>query len=171
MAGVSGILNLSFVAQLIGAAVGGAEPVLPVNVNRTLRWGPGTANRRSANVLYRATRTLAGGANENLDIRGVLTDAFGGTVNAAEIVAILIESAAANGGAMRVGPAAANGFLGPFVDATDRISIGAGDFALLTSDDGWAVTAGTGDLLNVTNANGAAAGDYTITLVGRTAAA
>lgn len=171
MAGVSGVLHLSFVAQLIGAAVGGQSPVFPVNVDRTVRWGPGTANKQSADVLYRATRTLAGGANENLDIRGVLADALGATVNAAEIVAVLIEAAAANGGPIRVGPAAANGFLGPFVDATDRIAVGAGDFALLTSNDGWTVTAGTGDQINITNGNGGAAGDYTITLVGRTVAA
>lgn len=164
MPGVRGSLNLKIAAQLVGAAVGGAAPVFPVSVDRSLDWSPGTASLAEADVLYRATRTLAGGANENLDLRGA-------TIAAAEVVLILVEAAAANGGAIRFGPAASNGFVGPFADATDRINVLAGDFALVTSKTGWAVTAGTGDLLNFTNANGAAAGMYTLTVVGRTTAA
>jgi len=171
MPGVRGSMNLTLAAQLIGASVGGAAPVFPVSVDRSLDWSPGTASLAEADVLYRATRTLAGGANENLDLRGAIADALGATVAAAEVVLILVEAATANGAAIRFGPASSNGFVGPFADASDRINVLAGDFALVTSKTGWAVTAGTGDLLNFTNANGAAAGTYTLTVVGRTTAA
>lgn len=170
-AGVNGSLSVVLSAVLTGAAIAGQSPAYSAKVNKSLNWDPGTAATDEANVLYHATRNLAAGASESLDVRGVLADALGATVNAAEICAIIVQADAGNGGNIRFGPAASNGFAGPFADASDRVNVGAGDFAVLTSKTGWAATAGTGDLLSVTNTDGAEAADYTVTLVGRSTAA
>ncbi len=129
----------------------------------------GTGNNQ-ADLLFTDQRSIGAAGNEDLDLSGVLADAFGATLTFVKVKAISIRAAAANGGNIEVSPAAANGFLGPFGDASDKLAIPAGGAVVLAAPvGGWTVTAGTGDLLNIANSDGAAAGVYDIRIVGTSA--
>lgn len=171
MPGVTASLAFSLAARLTGAAVGGDTPQYTANVSRSLSFDPGTDATNKADRLYKATRNLAASANENLDLSGVLVDALGAVVTQAEILAIVIEADPTNVNDVKFGPAAANGALGPFNAAADRLTLAPGDFHVLTCKRGWTITAGTGDQINVANAGAGTGVNYTITLIGRSVAA
>ena len=117
---------------------------------------------------YCGTRTLAASTGEDLDLAaGGLLDGLGQALTFAVVKALEIRADAGNGGNIVVGGAAANGFLGPFADATDKIKVPAGGQALIAHPGaGWTVAAGTGDLLHVANDDAGAAATYTIKIVG-----
>lgn len=130
----------------------------------------GTASTSEANLYYAATRTLAASASEDLDLSGLLTDPFGDVIAPAEIVAIYVSAASTNTNNVVIGNATSNGFVGP-MGATGTYAVKPGEYVPFLSPTGWAVTAGTGDLLKIAN-NGAGTGvTYTIVIVGRTVAA
>jgi hypothetical protein len=124
-----------------------------------------------ADLIWHDQRTLSSGANEELDLAGSLVDAFGTTLTFARIKAIVIYAASDNGALIQVGGAASNGFINWVADSTDIINVRAGGtFALIAPDaTAYAVTAGTGDLLKITNSDGAAAATYDIYLIGASA--
>ncbi|MCA0401294.1 MAG: hypothetical protein LCH38_10820 [Proteobacteria bacterium] len=146
-----------------------SAPVDTLRRSKRRSWLSGVANGQ-IDEKFADTRTLAASANEDIDLIGALANVFGATVNFAEIAAIYIEADAANTNNVRVGPAASNGFLGPFADITDRIIVAPGQMFLITAPDaGWSVTAGTGDKLNIANSGGGTAVTYSIVVFGRTA--
>lgn len=121
-----------------------------------------------ADLVWSDRRTLAGSADETIDLAGALTDAFGASVSFAEVTAIVIR-VRTSGGAVAIGPNSSNGWLGPFADASDRIEIGQGGPPFCIGKAvGWAVTAGTGDLLFVANPDGTSV-TYDIAIIGRSA--
>jgi hypothetical protein len=130
-------------------------------------FGSGTGTGR-VDIEFVDDRTLTTGASENLDLSGVLIDAFGQTIAAANIKGIEISANAANTTNVTFGGAASNAFLGPFGDATDVLILKPGARAVIFDPAGWAVTAGTADILKVTNASGASA-TYRIKLLGASA--
>jgi hypothetical protein len=121
-----------------------------------------------ANNLFSDERTLAASTSESLDLAGSLANALGATLTFSAIKAIMIVADAANTNDVVVGGAASNAFVGPFADATDKISIGPGDFVLITrrSAAGWAVAAGTGDLLKIANSAAGSSVSYKIIVIG-----
>lgn len=171
MAGVRASLAVSFIALLTGSAVAGESAKYRADFRGQMDWEPGTADLGDANVLYAATRTIAASSNEDLDLAGVLADALGSTIAAAEVVAVIIEAAAGNTNDVRFGPAASAGALGPFADATDRIGIRPGNFIVLTCKQGWTITATTADKWNFANSSSGSGVTYTIHILGRTVAA
>lgn len=169
-AGVRANIALSFDATLFGTNDLGS-PKLRVLVEKALAFIPGTAAVGEANILFADTRTLSASANEDLDLAGVLTNAFGATITAAEVVAMLFVAADGNTNSVQVKAAASNGFTGPFLAAGDGVAIKPGEWQLFTSESGWAVTAGTGDLINVANSAGGSGVSYDVVIIGRTTAA
>lgn len=170
MAGVRGDIALSI--DLTDASAGDLNAAKSrVDISKTLSLLAGTDATNKANILFSDTRTLALSANENIDLSGALSDAFGASIAAAEIVAIYIEAAAANVNNVQVTRPASNGFIGPFMATGDGVSIKPGEYALFVSQSGWAVTAATGDLLNIANSGAGTSVDYDIIVVGRTVAA
>ena len=140
-----------------------------ISYNPTLVFVDGTgANQATKSFLD--TRTLAASANESLDLAGGLTDAFGNALTFTKIRALMIRAAAGNTNNVLVGGAASNGFVTPFSDATDVAVVRPGGLLLLAAPDatGYAVTAGTGDLLKVANGGGSSAVTYDIFLLGTT---
>lgn len=121
-----------------------------------------------AQKLFADVRTLAASATEDLDLSGVLTDAFGALLAFTEIKAILIKAAAGNTNNVIVGGAATNQFLTPFGAATHTVSVRPGGVLLLAAGDatGYVVTAATGDLLKVANSAGGSSVTYEIVLIG-----
>lgn len=170
MAGVRGSIALSLDLTDSGSADLGS-PKMRVSVSKALALIEGTDATNKANLLFSDRRTLAASANEDIDLAGVLANAFGSTITAAEIVAIFISAAAGNTNNVNVTRPASNGFIGPFLAASDGVAVKPGEWQLFASQSGWAVTAGTGDLINIANSAGSTSVTYDIVIVGRTVAA
>lgn len=140
----------------------------PFSTSSSVAYTSGTGAGQ-VDVAFTDTRTLAASATENLDLAGTLTDAFGATVTFARIKAIYISAAAGNTNDVQVTRPASNGV--PFLMAAgDGIALrkGAG-FAWWSGPadaTGVAVTAGTGDLITVTNSAGTTSVTYTVIILG-----
>jgi hypothetical protein len=121
-----------------------------------------------ANNIFSDERTLAASATESLDLAGSLSNALGALLTFTAVKAIMIVADPGNTNDVVVGGAAANAFTGPFADATDKLSIGPGDFVVITrrSAAGWAVVAGTGDLLKIANSGAGSSVTYKIIVIG-----
>jgi len=123
-----------------------------------------------ADLVFRDQRTLALSTSENLDLAGGLTDAYGTTITFVKVKLIYVKAKSDNGGNIIIGGAAANTFVGPFADATDKVKVPAGGmFQVGDATTGWTVTAGTGDILKVENDDGSDSGTYDIIIVGTSA--
>jgi hypothetical protein len=129
--------------------------------------GSGTGYGK-ADIAFMDTRTLAASSSENLDLNGVLTDAFGQVVAAVKVKAIEIENPEASLSTLTLGGAASNTFNGPFSGATYTMDLKPGDKAVFVSRTGWTVTAATGDLLKVANGAGGSV-NYNIKIIAASA--
>ena len=166
MATLTATLKAALTAVYQGSPdVGTLKQEITYSASASLSNGTG-ANQ--ANALWADTRTLSASATENLDLAGVLTDAFGSTLTFTKIKALLIEADDANVNDVVIGGAASNAWLALFGDATDTLKIKPGGFILIVAPDanGLAVTASTGDILKVANGGGGSGVTYTINIVG-----
>lgn len=128
-----------------------------------------------ADILFMDERTVASASNDDLDLAGVLTSAFGATITAAELVAVFVinarRSGAANTTNLTIG-GGSNPVVGFLGGTTPTIGpIRPGGFVMIGCGDAagiGAVTAGTGDILRIANSSGAAA-TYQIAILARTA--
>jgi len=118
------------------------------------------------NQHWHDQRTGVGTGGENLDLAGVLVNGLGQTATFARIKLICVFAALANSGNVQVGGHATLAFINWVASATDIINVRPGGLFLLAAPDatGYAVTAGTGDLLTVKASSGTVS--YDIVLVG-----
>ena len=129
----------------------------------------------AADLIYANERTVATGANDDIDLAGALSDAFGATIAAAEIVSVLVINGPASGTAnttdLTIG-GGSNPFLGFLGGTTPTIGpIKPGGCFMISAGDAagvGAVTAATADILRITNSSGASA-TYQIAIVARSA--
>lgn len=124
-----------------------------------------------ADRVFTDTRTLGASATENLDLAGVLTDAFGATITFVTIKAVIVRAAAANNVAnpVQVTRPASNG-VPLFIAASDGIALAPGyTFAWFGSGTGVTVTAATGDIITVTNGAGTNSVNYDVIIIGTSA--
>lgn len=162
-------LNANIIVGVTGdytAAAGLSQPTDSLSLRYltalTDGTGPNQANRR-----FVSQRTLAASANEQLDLAGALTDAFGATINMTAIKAILIVAAAGNTNDIIVGNAATNGFVGPFGAATHTAAVRpGGELLFVAPATGWPVTPGTGDQLRIANGGAGTPVTYDIVIIG-----
>lgn len=131
----------------------------------------------ACDLVWSDIRLLAASANEILDLAGVLTDAFGDTVTAAKVKAIVIKNVSdetnpgetthvATDASITFGTDATAGFVGPWTADTDRTVLKDKEIFLITDlNDGWAVGAGASDELYVENLDGADEAAYAIALL------
>ncbi len=167
-AGVSANITLNLDGRYTGAPTIGSTGA-DLALHNLFQFTPGTTTGK-ADKLFASTRTLAASATENLDLAAVLTDPLGGTLTFVKVKAIYIKAADANTNSVVVGGAATNTFTGPFVDATDQISIPPGGAILLMHPGaGWTVTAATGDILKVTNSSSGTGVTYDVVIIGTSA--
>lgn len=124
-----------------------------------------------ADLAWSDQRTLAGAADETIDLAGSLVDPFGDPVVFARVKMVMVTAAATNSDDVIVGGASANAWLGPFAEANDTIAVQPGGMLLLVApgETAWPVVSGTGDLLKIENAHSTAAATYNIVLVGASA--
>jgi len=123
-----------------------------------------------ADLIFHDQRTLAASATEDLDLAGALTDSFGATLTLARIKGIVITAAAANTNNVNVTRPASNG-VPIFLAAGDGMPVKpGGKFEWWAPDaTGIAVTAGTADLLTITNSAGTTGVTYDVIIVGASA--
>lgn len=135
--------------------------------NESLTDGTGSGQ---ADLVWADERTLSASATENIDLAGSLTDIAGATLTFAKIKAILIIASRGNTNNVVVGGAASNTFVGPFADATDKISLKPGQMMMIGGPGtGWTVTASTGDILLIANSSSGTSVTYKIIVIGTSA--
>jgi hypothetical protein len=119
-----------------------------------------------AKKIFTDTRTLSASAAESLDLYGSLADAFGVTMNAVKLKAIIVSAASGNTNNVQVTRPASNG-VPLFMAASDGIALtpGASFCAVFPDANGVAVTASTGDLITFTNSAGSTSVTYTLILI------
>lgn len=152
-----------------------ANSVTTTNSVLTYNWTSGTGNNQ-AQYEWTDERTVTTGADDDLDLAGGLTNVAGETLTFTKIKSIRIENrdtTASN--VLHIKPASSNGFgtwIGgttPYIIIRGGYSAGVnagGSFTLVAPDaTGYAVTAGTGDVLRITNPN-AGSVTYQIIIVG-----
>jgi len=136
-------------------------------------WADGTGASQ-ANQVYFDAHAIAGSATKDYDLAGSLTDVFGDTITFTSIKAILIENTDADcilhvgGGDDGSGSNAFDTWITSDADdGSEKVILQPGGAILLVNPaaNGYAVTAGTGDILRITEASGNA-GTFEITIIG-----
>jgi hypothetical protein len=144
-----------------------STPADTLNVTKTIRLTSGTTASK-ADRIFHDYRTLATGATENLDLAGVLTDPLGNTLTFVTIKEILFIGDDTNTTILTIGNGT-NPFVGPFGAGTHTHDLRPGGlYHAVAPATGWTVTAGTADIIKVTNASGADA-SYRVVLIGTSA--
>jgi hypothetical protein len=165
-------INLALLASLASgvAGVSGAED-LAAGLSTNVQFTNGTSSGQVDRAYY-AVRELAGGANETLDLAGVLADIFGNVLTFAKVKAIIVKVVTETDGVdLELGPNAANGagIGGPWKDASDKSYVAANGLFVWYDPNGFTVTAGTADLLYAANRSGGTTITYRILVLGTSA--
>ncbi|MBB6191199.1 hypothetical protein FHS51_001421 [Sphingobium wenxiniae] len=166
MATLTSKIALSVAANLAAALdVGTGAHEVAFGPTYVLQNGTG-ANQ--ANELWADTRTIAASGSEDLDLSGGVSDIFGTSLAFTKIKALVVVAAAANTNDVVVGGAAANAIASVFGDVSDTIRVKPGGMVALVAPDaaGYALTAGTADLLKVANSGAGSAVSFTIVVIG-----
>ncbi|MEU9557981.1 hypothetical protein [Streptomyces fumanus] len=167
---LSSTLAVSAFTEVTGASGLGTARI-PAGLSRAVTLASGTGAGK-ADKAYTARRTLAASATEDLDLDGVLTDAFGATITFARVKGLFIAAAASNTNGVVVGAASSNAWAS-LLNATGTITLRPGAALALVAGaadaTGYAVTASTGDVLKVANSAGGSPVSYDICIVGTSA--
>lgn len=143
----------------------------PVTVRAATTWQSGTGAGK-ADRMFSDRRTLNASATEDLDLAGVLLDAFGAAITWARIKGLYIRAADTNVNNVVVGAASSNAWA-TLLGATSTLTLRPGaTFGVTTGAADattYAVTAGTGDLLKVANSGAGTAVSYDIVIIGASA--
>jgi hypothetical protein len=123
-----------------------------------------------ADMMWHDRRTLTASATEDLDLAGVLVNAFGDTQTFARVKAVIVAAASGNTNNVNVTRPASNG-VPLFLAAGDGIPVRPGGMFWWVATDATAVavTAGTGDLLTFTNSAGSTSVTYDVIIIGASA--
>lgn len=121
-----------------------------------------------ADKAFHDRRTLAASTAEDLDLAGVLVDAFGATLSFARVKGLIISSVSANANNITVGGAGANGFISWVGAAAHTVTVRPGGCLALYAPDAtaYAVTSATADLLHITNAGAGTSVTYDVVIIG-----
>ncbi|MCX5229674.1 hypothetical protein [Streptomyces sp. NBC_00233] len=143
----------------------------PVTVRAATTWQSGTGAGK-ADRMFSDRRTLAASATEDLDLAGVLLDAFGAAITWARVKGLYIRAADANVNNVVVGNASSNAWAA-LLGATGTITLrpGASFGVTVGAADAtaYAVTAGTADLLKVANSGAGTSVSYDVVIIGASA--
>ncbi|MEE1814213.1 hypothetical protein PUR59_04155 [Streptomyces sp. SP18ES09] len=152
----------------LSAASGLGTARVPAGLSRAVTLGSGTG-AGNADKVYQARRTLAASGSEDLDLAGVLADAFGATISFAKVKGLFIAAAPGNTNNVVVGNASSNGWA-TLLNSTGTVTLRPGAVLAVVAGAAdattYAVTATTGDLLKVANSAGSSSVSYDICIVG-----
>jgi hypothetical protein len=131
-------------------------------------WPDGTG-ANAADMIWRDARTLATGADESLDLSGVLEDVFGKVCAFARVKALLIWNTSTIASSILTVGNGATPWQG-WVSALGSVTVRPGGMLLLVAPDAtaWPVVGGASDILKIANAAGGDA-TYKIVIIGASA--
>jgi hypothetical protein len=138
----------------------------PVSIGKQQNFTNG-AGADQADLIWTDRRTVAASSTDSLDLAGSLTDVFGATLTFARIKLIYVSAASGNTNNVNVTRPASNG-VPLFLAAGDGIAVKPdGAFVWIAPDaSGVAVTASTGDLIDIVNSGAGSSVTYDIVVVG-----
>ena len=169
MALVTAQVSLSIAANLAGVLNVGSSAASLSSVYSTALGASLSAGAGLADVGWWDLRTLTASSSETLDFAGTLTDPFGVTVSFARIKVLIIAAAGANANNVVIGGGATT-MTGLFGATTHTLPVRPGGTAMWltgTADStGYAVTAGTADLLAVANSGSGTPVTYAVAAIG-----
>lgn len=142
----------------------------PLSLLKDVLLSDGTGANQ-ADKIFADTRTIAASATDSLDLAGGgLTDLLGAALTLAKLKAIYIAAAAENTNHVVLTRPAANG-VPLFSGAGDALPVLPGGVALWIAPNaaGVAVTAGTGDLIDLINSAAGSTVTYDIVIIGTSA--
>jgi hypothetical protein len=142
------------------------KPVFEPAMEKILTYADGVGGGQFDRAFF-DTRQTSG--NDDLDLAGGLTDAFGAAITFAEIVGLIIIAKSTNPANLLVG-GGTNPWVAPWGASGDIIKVPPNGMLALFSHDAsglGAVVAGTGDILRIAAASGTV--DYDIGIIGRSA--
>lgn len=128
-----------------------------------------------ADKVWHDERTLGASTGEDIDLAGDATfkDAFGNAITLVKVKGLVVSANAANANNVVVGNAATNGFISWVGGATHTVTVRPGATLALFCGQadaaGYAVTAGTGDLLRILNGGAGTSVTYQIIIIGTSA--
>lgn len=165
MSGAQIVLKVLSTALSSTLGLGTADD--PIIRDYTQNLSNGTGANQASNQWH-DQRTLGVSATENLDLSGVLVNAFGVVLIFTKIKALIIHAATTNTNDVLVGGAGANAWLGGFVGTGDVVKVKpGGTFVNIAPDvNGMAVVAATGDLLKIANSAGGSSVVYDVIIIG-----
>lgn len=155
-------------ASELTAALDLATASVPLSLRREYNWPSGTSADQ-ADKIFHDRRTIAASGTDDLDLAGVLTDPFGATITFADVRLILVTAASTNTNNVIVGGDANALLFGGA--AAHTVTVRPGGLFLLAARDAtaYAVTASTGDILQIANSAGSTEVIYDIVIVGASA--
>ncbi|MGW5409023.1 hypothetical protein [Streptomyces spiralis] len=161
------MLAVSAYAELTSALdLGTGRAAQSLSRSMSLDSGTGAGN---ADRVFSDRRTLAASATEDLDLAGVLLDAFGSAITFARVKGLIIAAATGNTNNVVVGAASSNPWA-TLLGATHTLTLRPGAFVAVGTGaadaTGYAVTASTGDLLKVANSGSGTSVTYDIHIIG-----
>ncbi|MEU4171017.1 hypothetical protein AB0F46_29570 [Streptomyces sp. NPDC026665] len=164
------MLNVSAFGELTQAldlGTGSAKQSLSKSMSLASGTGAGKADK-----LFSDVRTLAASGTEDLDLAGVLLDAFGTAITFARIKGLVIAAAKENANNVLVGAASGSPWA-TLLNSTGVITLRPGAFLAvgtgLADATGYAVTATTADLLKIANSGAGTSVTYSIHIIGASA--
>lgn len=165
-------LKATQTASLSAPDLGSATPATHVlTISKVLDLTSGTG-AGSADVLYSDTGTIAASSNTDVDLSGALANAIGGTSVFVRVKGLYVAASASNTNNVVVGNATSNAWA-TLLGATHTITLRPGAWILLGTGvadaTGYAVTAGTGDLLRIANSGGGTSVSYDLAVIGASA--
>lgn len=166
--GLRAELTAKLSAIQTGANDFGGPNFTPV-VEKILQFTDGVGANQ-ADILFTDERTLAASTSEDLDLAGVLASAFGATIAAAEVVAILVIANAGNANNVVLGDAAAP--IPLFAGTNPTFAVKPGGFFFVAAPQAaglLTVGAGATDVLKVANSGAGSAVTYQIAILARSA--
>lgn len=120
-----------------------------------------------ASLVWSDQRTIAASANDDLDLAGTLTDAFGSTITFGRIKVLMVKAADANTNNVVVGGASST-FTTWVTGTSPAVLVRPGGLLVLAASDAtsYAVTATSADTLRISNSGAGSTVTYDIVLIG-----
>lgn len=153
--------------QALDMGIGRAPQLLSKSMTLASGTGAGKADK-----LFADRRTLAASGTEDLDLAGVLLDAFGVAITFARIKGLVIVASKDNVNNVLVGAASGSPWA-TLLNSTGVLTLRPGAFVAVgtgvADPTGYAVTATTADLLKIANSAGSTSVTYDIHIIGASA--
>lgn len=158
-------VKLSVTAALVGTSDLGNR-TYNLDYVKNIAFANGTGANQ-ANQIWTDSRQLAASATEDLDLAGVLTSPLGTTLTFTKVKAVIVYAYTTNTNNVVVG-GDANALVNWVGATNDLINIRPGGFVCLMAPDvtAYAVTAATGDILQIANSGAGTVVDYDIIILG-----